>query len=265
MDPNEFDINLAHAKDGYANAQEVIRFVDSKTGVMTGVLTVTTGIPLAVFHFILSGNSNEGATILGWINQGGVPKWLAWLSASFMLVGFASGVVSIIAATSGLMARRPQKSIEDDSLLKELGRVILKGLTFGIKGNAPRSAQPEVTCLFPFFTPRQRAEARKKFELLKSGGYDRADILREYGLQLESVGSILETKISRNRKAIHCFEGQIAAYAISTVLSVALIVCYPPIPKIDKLQPPDPALLPTWDPTLRGHARTNCSLPNGVT
>jgi len=242
-DPDEIDVNLTHAKAGYTNAQEVIRFIDSKTGIMTGVLTVTTSIPIAIFHSILSGSSNEVAMIVAWTRQGGASQWLVWLCAFFMIVGFALGIVSLIAATSGLMARRPLKSVRDDSLLKEIGRLILKTLTFGKKGEASGERPAEVTCLFPFFGPKQQTEASKRFHKLGTSSYSKADVLREYAMQLESVGSILETKISRNRKTIQCFEGQIVAYAISTLLAVALFASHFPTEKRDR-----------WDPTLPGHA-----------
>lgn len=237
--------NLSHAKASYQNTQEVIRFVDSKTGVMTGVVTVTTGIPLAIFHFVLSGKSDEAATILAWIDQGGVAKWLVGVSALFLLLGFICGVLSLVAATSGLMARRPLNNLlQHDPLLEELGRLILKIVTFGKAGKrAPKP--PEVTCLFPFFTEEQRKEALKKFQKLGEGNYTREEILREYGLQLGSVGNILATKINRNRKAVHWFEAQVATYAVSTILSAALIFFYSPWNKPKE----DP-----WDPTHPGNA-----------
>ena len=247
---NQLDENLAHGKACYQNAQEVIRFVDSKTGVMTGVVTVTTGIPLAVFHFILSGKSDEAATIWAWIDQGGAPRWLVGLSASFLLLGFICGVWSLVAATSGLMARRPLNNLlQHPSLPKELGRLIWKIVTFGRGGKRPQKP-PEITCLFPFFDEGRREEALKKFQKLGAGKYTADEILHEYGLQLGSVGSILATKINRNRKAVHWFEGQVAMYAVSTILSAALIFCYLP-GRQPKKEP--------WDPTAPGHASITIS------
>src|SRR5205823_494545 len=105
-------------RTAYANAQDVIKFVDTKTGVMTGVLTLTTGIPLAVFHFVVSNNSNEAAAIFRWLHESGViAKILVYISAVAMCAGFIFGVVSLLAATSGLMARRPRTaSVTEDSL-----------------------------------------------------------------------------------------------------------------------------------------------------
>ena len=229
-DEDRIALNIEHAKTAYTNAQDVIKFVDTKTGVMTGVLTITTGIPLAVFHFVVSNNSNETATIFRWLHESGlIAKILVYISAAALCAGFIFGVVSLLAATSGLMARRPRTANDkEDSLWKEVGFALLRAVTFGRKGNrGSNEPQPPLTCLFPLFPPHRKKEALANFRNLAAAKYDARDVLREYASQLESVGSILETKINRNRKAVRFFEGQLAAYMVSSVLSVILIIIYP--------------------------------------
>jgi hypothetical protein len=252
MSPGEelYDLNenLAHARASYANAQDVIKFVDTKTGILTGVLTITTGIPLAVFHFIISHKSDEATTINYWLHESGcVARILLYVSAIAMCVGFTFGVISLLAATSGLMARRPRTAKhKEDPLWREIMRAVLHGITFGKIGTrASSEPQPELTCLFPLFPPERREEAVANFRKLAAGKYRTEDILREYTVQLESVGSVLGTKISRNRKAVRFFEGQLAAYVLSSILSVILVFAYPYQPT-DKDQ---------WNLAARGHAR----------
>jgi len=226
-------LNVEHAKAAYANAQDVIKFVDTKTGVLTGVLTITTGIPLAIFHFVVSQKSEEAATIFRWLHQSGaIAKILVYVSATTMCLGFVFGVISLLAATSGLMARRPRTaSHSEDSLGREIGRALVRTITFGRKGN-PRLESPEapLTCLFPLFPPRRKSEAIENFRRLAEGKYTPEHVLREYASQVESVGSVLETKINRNRKAVRFFEAQIVAYMVSSVLSVVLVIGYPDSP-----------------------------------
>jgi hypothetical protein len=239
--------SLEYARAGHSNAQEVIRFVDSKTSVITGIVTATTAIPLAIYHFLFSGDSNEGATIAAWVAEGGAPESLVIVAGLFLFLGFCFGVLSLLAATSGLMARRPRETLfKDDSLAKELALGLLRTVTFGKKGGFSSGPLQEVTCLFPLFKPAQREEAMEKFRKLGAAEYDSAEVLREYALQLESLGSILETKISRNRKAIRFFESQLGVYAVAVVLSVVLVFCFPPSSYPKERQ---------WDPTLPGHAR----------
>ena len=240
------ELNIEHAKAAYDNAQDVIKFVDTKTGVMTGVLTITTGIPLAVFHFVVSHKSDEAATIFRWLYESGrISAILTCVSAAAMCFGFVFGVASLLAATSGLMARRPRRaSHKEESLWREVGSALVR--TFDRKRR--RSGEeplPPVTCLFPLYPPHRKKEALENFNKLARGGYREADVLQEYAAQLESVGNLLETKISRNRQAVHFFECQIAAYMLSSLLSVALILAYPDSqPK--KIE---------WDPREPGHAK----------
>jgi hypothetical protein len=243
-----FELNLTHARSAYADTQEVIRFVDGKTGIMTGIVTLTTGVPLAILHSSLMPDSFERAAVSGWLAQPGLPRWLSIASISLMLLGFAFGVISLVASTSGLMARRP-RTTPRGTVAQEVGRVVLRAITLGKMGAPPPpAALPEVTCLYPSFKPEQRAAALRKFQKLEAGEYDQAEVLKEYSLQLVSVGSILDTKIKRNRQSVRWFEGQVTSYAISIFLAVILIFGY---------QRPEESKDQLWDPTAPGHAETN--------
>lgn len=223
LSPDAFERNLNHAKASYSNAQEVIRFVDSKTAILTGIVLVTTGLPFVLIQTLWSTDANS---VLKWIcNLNLIHPWLVNAEIVVALVGSICGVLSILASTNGLMSRLPVKGKHRDP------HILLHPLYF-LFGQLPlvnrlvTAPRPPVTCLFPLHTHETHTDALKAFRKIGSGRYSRQDILEEYEKQLESVGKILNCKIQRNRDAVSWFEVQILVYAVSaiTILIVGLIM-----------------------------------------
>jgi hypothetical protein len=220
------DDNLIHARAAYANAQDVIKFVDTKTTVLTGIVTITTGIPLVILRYVLLEKPGQSLPVMDWCAHAGIFAHCAIFAAIVLLaVGFACGLASLLASTNGLMARTPRKARDKQrSLSRELGGLLLRTATFGFFGKR-KIESGRLTCLFPMFASHQAEKALANFQKLGRGEYTRAEILEEYSAQLESVGSILHTKILRNRKAVEWFERQIFAYLACVAIAVVVFVC----------------------------------------
>ena len=151
VEKQDWENNLAHARALYPNAQEVIRFVDTKTSVLTGILTVTTGIPLALLPYVLVRKSDESSALVQWYSGGGHGKMVVIAAIVTTLLGFCCGIFSLLASTNGLMSRVPRVGGEiQEALTLELGRVLLRTFTLGLMGK--RATRNEVlTSLFPIF------------------------------------------------------------------------------------------------------------------
>src|ERR1017187_10623174 len=54
---------LLHAKDGYENSQEVIKFVDTKTAVITGLNTLIGGSLVALLKWSIESEEDSHATL----------------------------------------------------------------------------------------------------------------------------------------------------------------------------------------------------------
>lgn len=221
-----FEETLNHAKAGYANSQETIRFVDSKTGILTGIVLVTTGIPFALLQIIPFKDETGSMSFATWIKA----RESVELISVYALFGLAVlaiffGVMSLLASTSGLMSRHPRRGDQrEKSMLKELVTFLFNKVLniFGRSLPHPKDPPP-VTSLFPLYPPHRIHEARLNFANIAIGNYSRLDVLREYGLQLESVGALLDTKISHNRDAVRWFELQIVSYFL-TALPLAYLI-----------------------------------------
>lgn len=215
------ELTLEHARNGYANAQETVRFVDTKSGVMTGIVTITTGLPLVLVQWLLSPDN----TISGPISQG-IPasQICAWLAGAAIVCGLGGiffGSLSLISSTGGLMARMPKSdTTEPPSALPDMFS-FLQEMISRKKRSTPSH---RVTVLFPLYPPERLKDAKKVFHRVRLGEYSATDMLDEYAVQLESIGYILHTKIRYNGYAVRWFEFQILAYFISSLLAAACAV-----------------------------------------
>jgi hypothetical protein len=226
--------NLTHARASYANAQDVIKFVDTKTTVLTGIVTITTGIPLFILRYLLVEKTDQALAAIHWHSRISTVGRSAFTAAIILLaVGFACGLLSLLASTNGLMARTPRKARDKQrSLSQDLGALLLRTASFGLFGK--RETKSGIfTCLFPLFASHQVEKALANFQKLGKGHYTRTEILEEYAAQLESVGSILNIKIRRNRKAVEWFERQILVYLACVVVIVGFVVSSTWNPKMD--------------------------------
>jgi hypothetical protein len=228
MEAERFRINLEHARAAYANAQETIRSVDTKTGVLTGVLTVTTGLPFAFLQFIVSSESQRAARFIDWYSScGPAAQALATLP---LILGICFGAFSLMSSTNGLMARHPHKAGERERAIPiELTLFLLRKLSAPFRRHrAPTGSTAKLTSLFPLFPQHRTAEAVRDFQRLGAGEYRAEDVLAEYAAQLASVGTILNTKIERNRDAVRWFELQIVTYVLGASAALSLLwICHP--------------------------------------
>ena len=225
LDEKVFERNLGHARAAYSNAQETIRFVDSKTGILTGILTVTTGLPFALLQFMVSSESERaGKLIVFYAHRGSI-------AATGMIVPMALGIVfgalSLLSSTNGLMARQPGQPGQPEPGMPIQLFLFLIGKIAGLFGRAPKTTgfTGVITSLFPLFPPHRATEATETFARLGRGEYDRRKILEEFGYQLGSIGRILDTKINRNKDAVRWFELQIVCYMVAAAVAVVVLFC----------------------------------------
>lgn len=210
-----FELSLEQAKSGYQNAQETVRFVDTKTGVMTGIVTVTTGIPFVLLQWLLSKDnplSEYLATQFAHLHYG---TWFVAIGGIFAVLGVFLGILSLISSTSGLMARTPRsRTSKNPSAPAELVNFCLERI------GAKKRPVPDhaLSALFPIFPSERSTEAERYFSKISKGEYDQKSVLSEYARQLFSIGSILDVKIRYNGYSIRFFELQISAYFVAVLL-----------------------------------------------
>src|ERR1044071_91450 len=62
--PNKFlEDTLLHAKEGYRNTQDVIKFVDTKTAVVTGLSTLAAGALVTVVKWVIEADGESRANM----------------------------------------------------------------------------------------------------------------------------------------------------------------------------------------------------------
>jgi hypothetical protein len=182
---------LDHAKDGYRNAQEVIKFVDTKTAVVTGLSTVLAGFLVLVLKWSveLSGNFKP--------NLGQLTSAHPCLSACLyflVLVSLTAAIVCLCAAVWSVIARARPTNLEN-----------------------------AFTVLFPFYRQRDAADACRVFEQ-KLTGMTGTEILKEYEDQLRIVGMILGRKLKHIRISCIALVVQILSLTIALIVLSAMYV-----------------------------------------
>jgi hypothetical protein len=222
-DKTRFELNLEHARASYSNAQETVRFVDGKSGILTGIITITTGLPFGSLQLVLFSQSERADKILQWFAGCGTIS--TTLMGAPIIVGIFFGTMSLLSSTNGLMARRPRTPDQrEGGLPRELCRFLAEKVA-AVFGKIPDVRNPPpLTCLFPYFTPEQSGRAVQNFQRLGRGDYSQEEILHEYGLQLESIGNILHTKSTRNRDAVRWFELQLVSYTMAMLLASLVLI-----------------------------------------
>lgn len=173
------ELTLEHAKAAYANAQETIRFMDTKAGALTGLSTIVTGLPILVLQWITEQQSVDGSR---WQISSLVechPIILPVLSV-VLGAGAFSGVVSLWFALDCISARLPSK-------------------------------RRRPTVLFPMVGDLgSRSAIVRKLR----NGLTHASILDEYKTQILRVGFILSQKALALSRAMRWFKLQMAFYGL---------------------------------------------------
>lgn len=158
----KFERTLEHLKAGYSNAQEIIRFVDTKTSFLTGAATLTTG-------FILEA-ARQYAEMSGNIKQNfAIHPYLSCVLISVGQYALFFGGLCIWCCVLSLIARPPVRKSKRGSAV-----------------------------LFPFY---QGSQPEQDYITSASQGLTRKQILKEYEAQIWNVGLILQKKVVRHRWA----------------------------------------------------------------
>lgn len=152
---------IEHAKGGYQNAQEIARFIDTKSSFITGASTVSIGFVLnALKEYIqlpspLRHNVDQFPILTCWI-------------AVLAVISLFAGVLCLWQSIMSLIGRPP----------------------------SPLDNRP--TVLFPFYseTPKERSHCQKIVS-----GLSEKEIAQEYETQIRNVGLILRKKFIRHRSA----------------------------------------------------------------
>lgn len=177
----EYAETVAHARAGYSNAQDIIKFIDTKSGVVTGLVTVSLGLPFLVIQWLAE---QETDAFLNLEQIAKRSQWLAGISMALLILGIGAGLFALLKSLSGLLPRSP-------------------------------AARMDVTILFPMFHPtRNKRKALKSLTRL-TAGLSQKEVLREYEIQLFRVGQILHEKTQLLHQTGKWFGWQVGLYFLS--------------------------------------------------
>ena len=196
----------SHLQDGFRNAQETIRAMDTKVSILTGLsvfaMTAVGGILGSAANCFGEHPEYFRAALLA-------PNWLLMLAAGMgaaIVVSLVFGVVSILSCVEALRARNR-----------------IEGIT-----------ELPATVLFPHLPTRGKLAKEQwlvKHRLLKEyydriagGGFSGEDIQKEYHDQILNLGIILGEKIAWFRRASSWFWYQVIATGAVLVLLLLTMV-----------------------------------------
>lgn len=189
-----FDTTIEHAKEGYKNAQEVIKFVDTKTAVVTGLSTLIGGSLVAVLKWSVESEKNSHATLQH------LAEYHPWVVQWFYILVatcFAAMFVCIAAAVWSVIARA-----------------------------RPRRLENRFTLLFPIYKQRDEKAACEVLSN-KLRGISKEQILLEYEDQLRIVGMILGKKLKHVRIACIALLVQLVLFVFAVAILSFLYISDP--------------------------------------
>jgi hypothetical protein len=185
---NNHELFQEHAAVGYANAQETIRFLDTKAGALIGLVTLVTGLPLVITQWILDKDDTSPFCLSSL--QGNHPILTNSL-AVILFAGLAAGVTSLWCALEVTIARPASHK------RKPCKHACSKHYSHKRRANV----------LFPAGgSYNDRAYILRK----ASAGLTAIEINREFGTQLLRVGNITGKKVRYLRNAVKAFQVQLA-------------------------------------------------------
>ncbi len=177
---------IEHAKAGYDNAQNVIKLIDAKAGILIGLSTLAAGFLISVFKWYVELDpAKGGANFLAAVTKH--PGFTHW-AASIGVLSSNAGLVCIGACVWSVVARPRPSHLNMPFLI-----------------------------LFPVYPQSKETEAAEFFRW-KLQGMRRPEILIEYEDQLRVLGLILSKKLKHNRVASIAFIVQLCLLALTIVL-----------------------------------------------
>lgn len=199
-DDTLMDQTREHAAAGYTNVQETIRFVDTKAGVLTGLAAVITGFPVFAMQWLADREPESAPTLSDLIERypAIMTTWICLLVA-----GMACGCISLWLALDATTARPPSAKV----------------LAKGQRCRRATSRKRRTTVLFPVGS--RYGDAKYVLQNLREG-MTACAINKEYARQLLRVGSILERKMRKLRRAVAWFQIQLLVYGLVCVSCVGL-------------------------------------------
>ncbi|MCB1225715.1 MAG: hypothetical protein KDK99_07905 [Verrucomicrobiales bacterium] len=164
---------MEHLRASHTNVQDVIKFVDTKTGALTGLVTLLSTLPFFIIRYF----TGEEFDITKWENPFPNYPYFPMAGLSLLTLSFTGGLVSICCSLMSLTARPPSRWIK------------------------PKTSHSDQFCiLFPFYTPKQAEHAHEYFSKIVTG-FTQNELLAEYVYQVEQLGSIVERKVRWHRRA----------------------------------------------------------------
>jgi hypothetical protein len=205
-----------HFKDGYKNSQDAIRFVDTKTGVITGLTVVTTAIPFGVLKWAAGLDSKYPANLQTFQMD---HEQVYRLILAGAILGIVSGVCGIAFGIEGIAPRSPKKYYQGIRGIMRRWYDKLRGLHKG------KNDKPPTTVLFPFYKEKDEVSAKTYFHNAAKGMSEKA-VIREYENQIGQIGRILCLKIECNQRSAFCFRLQLWVYLITAFMAFCAITFF---------------------------------------
>lgn len=174
---------IKHAEASYKNAQDVIKFIDTKAGVIAGFAFIGIGVILQGIKTLLNLNEEMQTQIVE----------MSKLHPAYVIILCGASLLSII-----------------------LGLLCIWYVVRCVTARPPSIASKlKHTILFPIFNEnKDYGFARSYFEKIEAGLTPR-EIAEEYSAQLLNVGAILYKKIMLQRRAAMVFLAQLVGLAIT--------------------------------------------------
>jgi hypothetical protein len=167
-----------HARTSHANIQETIKFLDTKSGIITGLVSISAALPISVLHWIATTTDSK------LLDKFSCYECLGKITFLLILASIAFAAATIVYSIRSLLAR---------------------------------TAPGESTLLFAIHPANPSQQLRKKLDQLPEG-LPLHEILKEYSNQLYDLGAILYLKGVYHRHSAACFQWQIALILIAISL-----------------------------------------------
>jgi hypothetical protein len=239
-----------HLQKGYDNGQQVIRAMDTKTSILTGLSVFALGAIAGLIKIFADYFTKYPEDVCSLFAPGFAAALTMLLQALAVIGAVILGVMCIFACMGTLIAR-PRKKLEKS---------------------------PQTTVLFPSVDPDTKESERNKdleyYERILSGQVNCDMIRDEYYDQIVNVGNIVHQKIAHNKKAVRLFKWQVGLTGAALILAIPamLAVCYARskgLPQTAAPSPTPPAIAqlpaaPTKIPTIQRPSGGHAAAPTGT-